>query len=150
MFYYGNKLILENHKIGFLYSCKVPANIILKTCVWAIEQRDKGVCIVSGFHSKIEKDVYDILVKRTQPIILILARGFLKRWDEKIIRLIEESRLLIISTFNEKVIRPTKDTALKRNELVLSLSDEVFIPFAKSNSSFSLVIKKYNSKISTF
>ncbi|HQF42082.1 MAG TPA: hypothetical protein PK073_04140 [Ignavibacteriaceae bacterium] len=62
MDYFGNKTILNQYKIGFLCSRKVPANIILKTYDWAIEQRDKEICVVSGFHSKIEKDVFDILV----------------------------------------------------------------------------------------
>jgi len=56
MEYLGNREILDNYKIDFLCSRKVPAVIILKTYDWAIEQRDKGLCVVSGFHSKIEKD----------------------------------------------------------------------------------------------
>jgi len=62
MDYFGNKTILNQYKISFLCSRKVPVNIILKTYDWAIEQRDKEICVVSGFHSKIEKDVFDILV----------------------------------------------------------------------------------------
>ena len=58
--YLGNREILKEHKVGFLCSRKVPAKIILKTYDWAIEQRKKGVCVVSGFHSKIEKDVFII------------------------------------------------------------------------------------------
>jgi len=60
MEYFGNKEILKNYKIGFLCSRKVSANIILKTYDWAIKQRDNGICVVSGFHSKIEQDVFDI------------------------------------------------------------------------------------------
>lgn len=63
MEYLGNNEILNNNKIGFLCSRKVPANIILKTYDWAVAQRDKGIRIVSGFHSKIEKDVFEILMK---------------------------------------------------------------------------------------
>lgn len=131
MDYFGNKTILNQYKIGFLCSRKVPASIILKTYDWAIEQRDKGTCVVSGFHSKIEKDVFDILVKGTQPIILILARGMMKRWDKQIIKLVNERRLLIISPFSEKVKRPTKNTALKRNKVISEISDQIFIPYAK-------------------
>ena len=36
-------------------SRKVPADIILKSYDWAIEQREKGRCVVSEFHSQIEK-----------------------------------------------------------------------------------------------
>jgi len=121
LYYLGKNEILKNYKIGFLCSRKVPASIILKTYDWAIEQREKGVCVVSGFHSKIEKDVFDILAKGTQPIILVLARRMMKRWDKKIIKLVDNGRLLIISPFNEKVIRPAKDTSLKRNKLIAEM-----------------------------
>jgi len=149
MEYLGNKEILENYKIGFLCSRKVPANIILKTYDWAIEQREKGVCVVSGFHSKIEKDVFEILLKGTQPIILVLARGLHKKWKEQTIRAVDKKRLLIISPFKETVKRITADQAKKRNELVVDLSDQVIIPFIKTNSSFLSAVEKYNNKIST-
>ena len=77
--YLGNKEILKEHKVGFLCSCKVPAEIILKTYDWAIEQRGKRICVVSGFHSKIEKDVFHYLLKSSQPIILVLSSGMMKR-----------------------------------------------------------------------
>ena len=150
MEYFGNKELLNNYKIGFLCSRKVPAEIILKTYDWAIKQRDEGKCIISGFHSKIEQDVFEILLKGTQPIVMVLARGLKKRWNKEITKAVDDNRLLIIASFKEKIKRVTSDNAKKRNELILSLSDEVFIPFVINNSSFSPAIKKYNNKISTF
>ena len=61
--YVGNKQLLENYKIAFLCSRKCPADIILKSYDWAIEQREKRVCVISGFHSKIGKDVLRSLLK---------------------------------------------------------------------------------------
>jgi predicted Rossmann fold nucleotide-binding protein DprA/Smf involved in DNA uptake len=147
MHYIGNKEILNNYKIGFICSRKVPASIILKTYDWAIEQRDNGVCVVSGFHSKIEKDVFDILAKGTQPIILVLARGMLKRFDKKLLHMIEANRLLIISPFENKVTRPTIQTAIKRNELTAEISDRIFIPYASEKSSLLHLIEKFRYKL---
>jgi len=147
MQYLGNKEILNNYKIGFLCSRRVPANIILKTYDWAMEQRDKGVCIVSGFHSKIEKDVFDLLAKGTQPIILVLARGMMKRWDKKIIKLVDNGRLLIISPFESKVTSPTNQTSIKRNELIAEISDKIFIPFSNDNGSLSHLKKNFEDKL---
>jgi predicted Rossmann fold nucleotide-binding protein DprA/Smf involved in DNA uptake len=147
MHYLGNKEILNNYKIGFLCSRKVPANIILKTYDWAIEQRDKGVCVVSGFHSNIEKDVFDILVKGTQPIILILARGLMKRWDKKIIKLVDNGRLLIISPFDNKITRPTSQTAIKRNQIIAEISDKIFIPYSNDNGNLSRLMKDFEDKL---
>lgn len=150
MNYFGNKEILKNYKVGFLCSRKVPAGIILKTYDWAVEQRDKGICVVSGFHSKIEKDVFDILVKGTQPIILVLARGMMKRWDKKILELVNQNRLLIISPFSEKVTRPTIKTATRRNELIAEISDKIFIAYAKENGNIAKIKSENKEKISTF
>jgi len=54
----GNTEILKLHKVAFLCSRDIPASIVLKCYDWAIAQRDKGVCVISGFHSRIEKDVF--------------------------------------------------------------------------------------------
>jgi predicted Rossmann fold nucleotide-binding protein DprA/Smf involved in DNA uptake len=133
MNYYGNKDILLLHKIGFLCSRKVPAEIVLETYDWAIEQRDEGICVVSGFHSKIEKDVFHYLLKGTQPIIMVLARGMLKRLPVEIKTEIEKGRLLIVSTFEESVKRITRETTYLRNKYILKISDEIKIPFVSKN-----------------
>lgn len=129
MQYLGNKKILNEYKIGFLCSRKVPSNIILKTYDWAIAQRNAGKCVVSGFHSKIEKDVFHYLLKGDQPIIMVLARGMKKRWETEITEAIHKNRLLIISPFSEKIKRPTINSAIKRNRLIMELSDELFVPY---------------------
>jgi len=82
MQYFGNKEILKEYKVGFLCSRKIPSDIILKTYDWAIAKRNAGECVVSGFHSKIEKDVLHYLLKGTQPVIMVLGRGMFKRLPE--------------------------------------------------------------------
>lgn len=127
MQYLGSKEILNQYKVSFLCSRKVPANNILHTYDWAIKQRDENVCVVSGFHSKIEKDVFEILIKGKQPVILVLARGLLKRWDKNLLKLINENRLLIISPFNKNITRTTTETASTRNKLIAEISENIFI-----------------------
>jgi len=80
MNFIGNQEIIKQHKIAFFCSRKVPADVILKSYDWAIEQREKGKCIISGFHSQIEKDVFHYLVKGKQSIIMVLERYFKKRY----------------------------------------------------------------------
>jgi len=59
----GNSELLKLHKIAFLCSRKVLASVVLICYDWAIEQREKGNCIISGFHSELEKDVLHYLLK---------------------------------------------------------------------------------------
>ena len=97
--YVGNKQLLENYKIAFLCSRKCPADIILKSYDWAIEQREKDVCVISGFHSKIEKDV---------------LRSLLKDYRDMIARIIAE-----VLEIEEKVntVKPLHEKGLKMNSL---------------------------------
>ncbi len=129
----GNINLLNCKKTAFLCSQRCPADIVLKSYDWAIEQRDKGNCVISGFHSKIEKDVFHFLLKGKQPIILALARGFKKRYESEIQKAIKENRLLIISPFEESVKRITKETAIKRNEMMAKVADERFMSYASQN-----------------
>lgn len=148
----GNKELLKLHKIAFFCSRKCPANIILKAYDWAIEQREKGNCIISSFHSKIEKDVLHYLLKGTQPVILVLARGLKKRESNKeIVKAVKENRLLIITPFAENIKRVTQKTANIRNEFMAELSDEIFIAYASKGGNIDALKRKYNhsKKIST-
>jgi len=73
--YLGNRELLKQKKTAFLCSRTIPASAILKCYDWAIAQREAGNCIISGFHSQLEKDVFHFLLKGNQPIIIALARG---------------------------------------------------------------------------
>ena len=146
MKFYGNKKILENHKIAFLCSRKCPADIILKSLDWAKEKKDKGECVISCFHSQIEKDVLNILLKGSQPLILVLARGMKNRWPCEIKNAIEKERLLIISPFEDNIKRITQKNANKRNEIMISLADEIFLAYATENGHLDKLLKQTRRK----
>ena len=56
--YLGNKELLKRRKIGFLASRKISSSAILPTLDWAVEiSKQSDVAVVSGFHSRLEKDV---------------------------------------------------------------------------------------------
>ena len=126
----GNKELLALPKTAFLCSRKVPASIILKCYDWAIQQREKGSCVISGFHSQIEKDVLHYLLKGKQPIIVVLARGLKSNLEKEFIKPIEEGRLLIVTPFEEKIKRVTEKTAKVRNEMMIELADKIMLGFA--------------------
>jgi predicted Rossmann fold nucleotide-binding protein DprA/Smf involved in DNA uptake len=142
----GNAEILKQHKVAFLCSRKCPANIVLKSYDWAIEQREKGICVISGFHSKIEKDVFHFLLKGTQPIILTLARGMRKRLEPELQEALDKNRLLIIAAFDETVKRVTAETAFQRNRLMAELADEIFIAYASKGGSLERLIASVAGK----
>jgi len=128
--YLGNTELLKLPKTAFLCSRQVPAGVVLKCYDWAIAQREAGRCIISGFHSQLEKDVMHYLLKGNQPIILVPARGLKKRLEPELKDAINEKRLLIVTPFDEKVKRVTRETASQRNRFMAELADEIFVAYA--------------------
>lgn len=108
---------------------------------------------MSGFHSKIEKDVFHYLLKGSQPMILVLARGMKKRFEPEIQKALDDGRLLIISPFADKVSRATSDTAITRNRIMSKLADEIFVAHAEHGGNLEKLVEEVASsgkKIRTF
>ena len=112
----GNKELLALHKTAFLCSRRVPAGAVLKCYDWAVNQREEGRCVISGFHSQMEKDVLHYLLKGTQPIIIALARGLKTRLEPEFKPPLEEGRLLIITPFTADTKYVTNENARIRNQ----------------------------------
>jgi len=126
----GNEKLLQLPKTAFLCSRDIPASIVLKCYDWAIEQRNKGVCVISGFHSRIEKDVFHYLLAGAQPVIMALARGMKARIEPELKKEIDKGRLLIVTPFEKNIRRVTAETAETRNRFMIELAEEAVIGFA--------------------
>jgi len=137
----GNEKLLDIEKTAFLCSRKVPASIVLKCYDWAIEQRKAGNCIISGFHSQIEKDVLHYLLKGKQPIILVLARGFKDNVEREFQLPLEQGRLLIITPFDKSIKRVTETTAELRNKLMVELADTITIWYSNPDGQLVNLLK---------
>lgn len=124
--YLGNKELLKWWKIGFLASRKISTSAILPTLDWAVKiSKRTDVAVVSGFHSRLEKDVLKFLLQGKCGIIIVLARGIYRKLPQIYDTVMEENRLLIISLEKETVTRVSEHTAHKRNKYVEKLADEL-------------------------
>lgn len=144
----GNTDLLKLPKTAFLCSRQVPASVVLKCYDWAIEQREKGNCVISGFHSQIEKDVLHYLLKGKQPIILVLARGLKEKTKPEFEKPIEQGRLLIITPFEKKVKRVTEQTAETRNQLMTDLADSITVGYASEGGKLEKLVQTSQKSIS--
>ena len=129
----GNRWVLVNRSsVALLCSRKCPGDIIIKTYDAAQALREAGVPVVSGFHSPMEQECLDILLRGTQPVVVVMAKRLTdrsrlpKEWTEPI----ESGRMLVISPFGDEVKRVTAETARARNEVVAALASAVFVPYA--------------------
>lgn len=125
--YLGNELYLNNHIIAYLCSGRYSTTAVLRSYDWANTVRNRKSCIISGFHSVLEKDVLKILLNGTCPICMVLARGMYKKLDPTLKEKIDCGRLLLITPFKSSVTYVTKETAIIRNRLVIELADEIVV-----------------------
>lgn len=124
--YLGNKELLKMKKVGFLASRMISTLSILPTLDWAMRVcKQKDIVIVSGFHSKMERDVLKILLQGECGIIVVLARGMYRNLPKQYEVAMLQNRLLIISHEKESVTRVSEATAHKRNDYVREIVDEM-------------------------
>ncbi|MDP3003673.1 MAG: hypothetical protein Q8N38_11160 [Bacteroidales bacterium] len=143
----GNEELLKLQKTAFLCSRKIPASAVLKCYDWAISQRETGNCVISGFHSQIEKDVLHYLLKGQQPIILALARGLKEKLEPEFEKPLEQGRLLIISLFDKTTKRVTEQTAELRNKMMIELADTIIVGCASAGGQLEKLLAMTNKPI---
>ena len=143
MEYLGNKGLLELKKTAFLASSTIPPEMVLKCYDWAAGEHEG--CVVSGFSSKLEKDVLHFLLKAKCPIIMVLARKMYKVIPEELKEPLEQGRLLIISTSNDS--RQSKATAFARNKYVCEMADTIFFVGVSETSSLYQLYQDNKDKI---
>ncbi len=138
---FGNISILNLRKIGFLAGSKIASLSVLPTFDWAVEMaKREDVAIVSGFHSKIERQVLEFLLKGKCCIICVLARGIYKRPVEPYIAAFNSGRVLFISNETDSITRASKETCHRRNEYVASISDKLVFSSVTPESSLHALI----------
>lgn len=143
----GNTELLKLNKTAFLCSRRVPAETILQSYDWAKEQRNAGNCIICSNHSPIEKDVFEILLRGTQPLILVLPRSLKKRWEPEVMQAVQSNRLLIISPFQDEAKRVTRETAQHKNEFILSIANDIKVGYATPGGQLAVLLNEYKNRM---
>jgi predicted Rossmann fold nucleotide-binding protein DprA/Smf involved in DNA uptake len=139
----GEERLLYENKVALFCSSRCPGSVILGIYDQAARWRDEGRCVISGFHSPVEQECLNILLRGKQPIIICPARSLQgmqipAEWQKGI----EAGRLLIISPFPERQKRVTSELADRRNELVLGLADEVHAAYVTSGGKLARLLEK--------
>lgn len=123
---------MPDHLLALVCSRKCPGSVILRAYDLAVALRDAGVPIIGGFQTPMEREMLAVLLRGTQPVVVVDARNARKRLPPDWKRPHDEGRLRILSPFD--VDRPTSQTAAERNRLVVSLAERVLIVHAASGS----------------
>jgi hypothetical protein len=125
-------------------SQKCPGDLILKGYDTAKEVRELNIGVISGFQSSMEKDILQILLRGTQPIVICPARGLEGMRIPVVVRKsLSEGRLLFLSPFVSSLKRPVTKTTEERNFLVGSLADRILIIHAEPNGRLEKICQTF-------
>ena len=144
MEYLGNKALLELPKWGFLASRRVPSSEVMQCYDWAAARAAAGDCVVSGFSSKMERDVLHFLLKGNCPVIVVLARSMYKELPQRWQQAVEDNRMLVISTSSAP--RQSRQTAQARNQYVAEICDTVYLFGVTATSTLYQIRQLYPEK----
>ena len=126
LFAVGNLELLAQPKTALFSSSRCPGDAILRTYDQAASWRNAKRCIVSGFHSPVEKECLRILLRGTGPVIVCPARGLPSRMPPEWKKPLADGRMIVLSIFPPAIARTTAALAAERNDFVAALADDIW------------------------
>ena len=138
----GDRDQLKRKCVGLICSVQCPGSVVIKTFDTIRELRDAGVVVACGFHSPMERECLDFLLRGKQPVIICAGKGlgrprFATAWREAI----DAGRLLLVTPFNDSIRRTSKVYAQIRNQFVAALAAAVLIPHASPGGQAEVVAR---------
>src|SRR5262249_33903510 len=127
----GNLDILAVPLLGFFCATRCPGNVILRTYDLAQSLREASIPVIGGFHTPMEKECLEVLLRGRQPVVVCPARSIERlRMPVGWRKPYAEGRLLILSPFAAHQRRPTTAFAEHRNRFVATLATHIFVAYA--------------------
>ena len=127
----GNPALLAEPLLAFIASRQCPGHVFIETLERVPHWAKAGRVLVSGFHSPLEQQVLRSLLRRQGRAVKVLARHLPPGRDYRPAALerepLTQGRLLILSASPVTENRTTRASALARNGLVITLSDEHYV-----------------------
>lgn len=124
----GDPSILSLPIAAWFASARIPPDLVLPALDQALEARERGEVIASGFHSAVEREWLGLLLGGRRPVVVCPARGIERFrmdrvWDEAL----EGGKLLLVSSHGSRVTRPTAKSAAVRNRVIAAVAERVFV-----------------------
>lgn len=123
----GDPSLIMADLLAIFCSRKCPGKVVRMSHDFADDLRAKGVPVVGGFQTPVERMCLEVLLKGIQPVVVCPAREIQNmripsQWSGPV----EEGRLLIVSPFGPRHRRATKETARIRNKFVAAAANGLF------------------------
>jgi len=127
----GDRSLLDQPLAALFCSSRCPGDLILQAYDATQALRDAGVPLIGGFHTPIEEDCLEILLRGDQPVVVCPARGVGRMrpkpaWKHPL----AQGRLLLLSPFDDAQMRITKKLAEQRNRFVVDRAAALLVVHA--------------------
>ena len=129
----GNEELLHRKKTAFFCSRKINSGSILKCYDWATSLDKDSDCVISGFQSKIEREVLHFLLKKEIPVIVVLGRRMYKKLPDELDEARKKDKVLIVSLSNNP--RNSIEAAEIRNRYIANHADSIVFGSLNEESS---------------
>jgi len=132
-------VVSATHCSLVIASVKVLPSVLLPAYDLAVAIRDAGMAAAGGFHTSLERECLEILLRGTAPITIVPARAFDpetdrlysgKLWAE-VRRGVVDGRVTIVPPPGVAGTRITRANAAIRNAFLLDGASEVVLLYAK-------------------
>ena len=128
----GRLDLLRDQLIGFFCSESVAGGAILATYDLAVGLGKTNAAFIGGFQSSMEREFLTFVLRGSARVVVCPAREISQMrlpglWKSSL----ETGQMLVLSTFTEKVRRPTRKTVAERNALIVDLATSLLVPHAE-------------------
>lgn len=128
----GDPAILSTPLLALFCSVRCPGDVILKAYDLAVALRGAGIPVISGFHSPMERECLDLLLRGDVRLVVCPARSIeAMRLPRAWSTAIEEGRMLIVSPFAPGQGRVTLAAASRRNHFAAAVAERVLVGYAE-------------------
>jgi len=127
----GNLDILGKPLLALLCSTRCSGKAIVQAYDVARTLRDRGVPVIGGFHTSMEKECLDLLLRGKQPVVVCPARSIRAMRIPGTLKVpLAEGRLLVLSPLDPRYRRPTAELAERRNQFVAQVAHSILVLYA--------------------
>jgi predicted Rossmann fold nucleotide-binding protein DprA/Smf involved in DNA uptake len=142
---FGSSTPLSGCLIGLFCSRETPGATILKALDQAAAWREEGRCVISGFHSPLERECLATLLRGRQPVVMAMARVMDELRLHKAERYAyDDGRLTVLAPITGGT-RTTIKSSRERNRLVAALADEAVFAYIRPGGSLATLTEEIDS-----
>jgi hypothetical protein len=121
----------DSGMLALFCSRACPGNLILRAYDLAVALRDARVPVIGGFQTPVERELLDVLLRGGGLVTIVEARGERARMPAAWRAAVRAGRLTVEAPF-AGVRRPTVETAMARNRMVIERAGAVLVVHAQA------------------